>query len=287
MEISPFKRQGPLYYWLTGNTLRLFGNDTIACFFVALCLFLFSLSAISSGQITNEKRTKKNEVLILTYNVRNCHGLDDSTNYQRVADIIIRINPQIVAIQELDSATLRSNGMIALNELAVRTGMYSVYGATINYLGGKYGNGVLCKEKPVSWKSVPLPGREEKRSVLIVEFEDYIFCCTHFSLNAEDRLKSAEIINDLFQETSKHVFLAGDLNSLQDSYPVKNLEKKWLMLNNSVNYTIPSDYPRRCIDYIFALKNTNHSYKVEKTMVEKEPLASDHLPVWVLVKIKK
>ena len=259
----------------------------MACLFGSLCLFFFTISATSSGQITNEKRTKKNEILILTYNVRNCHGLDDSTNYQRVADIIIRINPQIVAIQELDSATLRSNGMVALNELAVRTGMYSAYGPTINYLGGKYGNGVLCKEKPLSWKSVPLPGREEKRSLLIVEFEDYIFCCTHFSLNAEDRLKSSEIINELFNESIKPVFLAGDLNSLPDSDPVKNIQKKWLMLNNSLNQTIPADYPRRCIDYIFALKNTKHSYKVEKTMVEKEPIASDHLPVWVLVNIKK
>jgi endonuclease/exonuclease/phosphatase family metal-dependent hydrolase len=286
MKRSAFNRRMQVNKWITLSKF-LSGIDFAIYWFIIICSSFFMFSANSSGQITNEKRTKKNEVLILSYNVRNCHGLDDSTNYQRVADIIRRINPQIVAIQELDSATLRSNGMVALNQLAVRTGMYSVYGPTINYLGGKYGNGILSKEKPVSRKSVPLPGREEKRSLLIVEFEDYIFCCTHFSLNAEDRLKSAEIINDLFQETSKHVFLAGDLNSLPDSDPVKNLEKKWLMLNNSVNYTIPSDYPRRCIDYIFALKNTNHSYKIEKTMVEKEPLASDHLPVWVLVNIKK
>ncbi len=253
----------------------------------SLLFLLFLLPVPTFCQKSKEIKLKKNDVIFMTYNVRNCHGLDDSTNYQRVADIIIRINPQIVALQELDSATLRSKGMVAINELATRTGMYSVYGPTINYLGGKYGNGILCKEKPVSWKSVPLPGREEKRSLLIVEFEDYIFCCTHFSLNAEDRLKSSEIINELFKDSSKLVFLAGDLNSLPDSDPVKNIQKKWLMLNNSVIYTIPSDYPRRCIDYIFALKNTNHSYKVEKTMAEKEPLASDHLPVWVLVNLKK
>lgn len=223
----------------------------------------------------------------MTYNVRNCHGVDDSTNYQRVADIIKRINPQIIAIQELDSATLRSKGMVALNELAVRTGMYAEYGPTIDYLGGKYGNGVLSKEKPLSRRLIPLPGREEKRAILIVEFEEYIFCCTHFSLNAEDRLKSAEIINDLFQETSKHVFLAGDLNTLPDSDVIKEIGKNWQMLNSPSIPTIPSDYPRRCIDYLFVLKNTTHSYTVVKTMVEKETVASDHLPVWVLLNIKK
>jgi endonuclease/exonuclease/phosphatase family metal-dependent hydrolase len=249
--------------------------------------FVLLLPVSSFCQKSKETKLKKNDVIFMTYNVRNCHGMDDSTNYQRVANIIKRINPQIVAIQELDSATARSNGLVALKELAERTGMFSVYGPTINYLGGKYGNGVLSKVKPVSWKSVPLPGREEKRSLLIVEFEDYIFCCTHFSLNAEDRLKSAEIINELFKVSSKHIFLAGDLNSLPDSDPVRNIQKRWFMLNNSLNYTIPSDYPRRCIDYIFVLKNTTHSYKVVKTMVEKETIASDHLPVWVLVNIKK
>lgn len=287
MEKYPYIRLFRRNRRLTRYTFRLSGSDTLACIFIFSYIFLFTFSVISSGQGTNEKRTKKNEVLIMTYNVRNCHGLDDSTNYQRVADIIKRINPQIIAIQELDSATLRSNGMVALNELAGRTGMYAEYGPTIDYLGGKYGNGILSKEKPVSKRLIPLPGREEKRAILIVEFEEYIFCCTHFSLNAEDRLKSAEIINALFQKSSKHIFLAGDLNTLPDSDVFKEIGKDWQMLNSSLNPTIPSDYPRRCIDYIFVLKNTNHSYKVVKTMVEKEPVASDHLPVWVLLNIKK
>jgi len=74
---------------------------------------------------------KKTEHIILTYNVRNCRGLDEKTDYQRVSEVITGINPGIVAIQELNSATLRSRGFVVLDELAIRTGMYPVYSPSI------------------------------------------------------------------------------------------------------------------------------------------------------------
>ena len=252
-------------------------------YFLILTISIGCLSA----QTKNERPKKNNEIVFLTYNVRNCFGVDNKVDYQRVAEIIKRINPQAVALQELDSATQRSGEVVVLDTLAALTKMYHVYGPSINYLGGKYGIGVLTKDKPLSWKTVSLPGREEKRSLLIVELEDYIFCCTHLSLNPDDRLRSVEIINDLFKESSKPIFLAGDLNSLPNSAEIQYLENKWLMLNNPKNPTIPSDYPRRCIDYIFAFKNKEFSFKTEKSIVENEQVASDHRPIWVMGKIKK
>jgi endonuclease/exonuclease/phosphatase family metal-dependent hydrolase len=213
--------------------------------------------------------------------------MDNITDYKRVSDIISRINPQVIAIQELDSATQRSNGAVVLNELADRTKMYPVYGASINYQGGKYGIGVLSKEKPIGHRSVKLPGREESRSILIVEFRKYIFCCTHFSLTAEDRLKSVEIINSLFKDSEKPVFLAGDLNATSDSKEIISLTDKWNILTDPAVPTIPSDNPRKCIDYILLLKNEALKFSVSGSTVGKEPLASDHLPVWVSITLKR
>ena len=253
-------------------------------------VFLFLFSALLPETSINgfeDKAGKKNEFTILAYNVRNCRGLDNLTDYQRVADIINRIDPRIVALQELDSATQRSNGVVVLNELARLTGMYPVYGASIPFQGGKYGVGILTKEKPLQWRSVPLPGREEKRSLLIVELKDVIICCTHFSLTEEDRMESAIIINDLFKDSVKPVLLAGDLNATPESEVIRKIEEKWTMLNDRNIPTFPADNPDRCIDYIFVLKGTDAGIRFVKSRVEHEPVASDHLPVWVKFKIIK
>lgn len=224
-------------------------------------------------------------IKILSYNVKNCTGMDGVVSYQRVADVIKRIDPEIVALQEIDSATQRSNGVVVLNELARLTGMYQTYGASIDYQGGKYGIGVLTKEKPLSWKVVPLPGREERRSLLIVELDSIVIGCTHFSLTEEDRLASAYIVSNAFKDYSKPVFLAGDLNSVPESAVIKNIENYWNILTNPSTPTSPSNNPRKCIDYILGLKVEGKSFLTKQTTVEQEPVASDHLPVWAIVQI--
>ena len=249
---------------------------------VISCFCLFPIPNTSCSRDTTENPEKENELIIMTYNVHQCVGVDNKKDYQRVANIIIRINPQVVGLQELDSATQRSNGIIVLNELANRTNRYHVYGPYFDFEGGKYGVGILSKEKPINWKSVPIPGRIENR-LLYVELKDFIFCCTHFSLTEEDRLKSVAILNELFKGFSKPVFFAGDLNSEPESETIKNIETKWTMLNNPADFTYPSDNPVKCIDDIFVLKDSIHIFKIEQSVVEKEPVASDHRPVWVKV----
>ena len=108
---------------------------------------------------------------ILTYNVRNCKGLDNLTDFQRIADVIIRSDADCVALQELDSATQRLNHAVVLNELALRTGMFPTYHGSISYQGGKYGIGILTRDKPLRTEALVLPGKEEARSLLIVEMK--------------------------------------------------------------------------------------------------------------------
>jgi endonuclease/exonuclease/phosphatase family metal-dependent hydrolase len=250
--------------------------------FTAIFILLITWSG-SNKRISPGIQTDAIQVRILSYNVRNCNGMDGVVDYARVADIIKRINPDVVALQELDSATVRSKGVVVLDELARLTGMYKTYGASIDYQGGKYGIGMLTKEKPVSWKRIPLPGSEEPRSLLIVEMEKIVVGCTHFSLTQEDRLASATIVSNAFKEYSKPVMLAGDLNAVPGSAVMNSIDAKWDFLTDISVPTVPSG---RCIDYIMGLKSENRTFVTKKTVVEQEHVASDHLPVWADVEIK-
>jgi endonuclease/exonuclease/phosphatase family metal-dependent hydrolase len=242
------------------------------------CLVNWSAVGLDgSSQPSGGKPTFK----IMSYNIRNGVGLDKITDYNRIASVIRRIDADVVALQELDSATARSKGVVVLNELAERTKLFATYSASIDFQGGKYGVGMLTREKPVSWKKLALPGREEKRSLLIVELKAYVICCTHFSLTAEDRLSSIELMEEATKGYSKPVFLAGDLNAEPGSEALIRLCTNWSLLSNPKELSFPADLPKRCIDYILVRNDQQKRVRLLETSVEKEPVASDHRPVWV------
>jgi len=222
-------------------------------------------------------------VRILTYNVRNCRGMDEKTDYDRIAATISAIRPQVVALQELDSVTLRSNGVDVLKVIAQKCGMKYSYGASISYQGGKYGIGILSKEAPLKTSFISLPGHEEKRGLLMAEFNDFIFFCSHFSLTEADRRLSVELINQKAEEFHKRVILAGDMNSSSNSETINSLSENWINLSGK-QPTFPSTCPKECIDYIWGINSCNNSYNIIKQEVVPDMLSSDHLPVFVDVK---
>ena len=147
---------------------------------------LFAIGYLLIGSCWSCQQTTK-EIRFMTYNIRNCRGMDDSTNYSRIAQIIRNENPDVIALQELDSVTKRSKKIDVLNELVRQTGLSGIYSAAIDYEGGKYGIGILSKEKPQKIYRKTLPGSEEKRTMLIAEFKHYVFINMHLSLTEQDR----------------------------------------------------------------------------------------------------
>jgi len=215
----------------------------------------------------------------MSYNVRNCRGLDDyhSINVTRIAGVISNQAPDVVALQELDRKAKRSMGRDVLQEIASSTGMTGTYGEAIPFQGGSYGVGVLSKTKPLRSYHLPLPGKEEPRTLLVCEFDTFVFFCTHLSLTAESRQISAEIIKREQAKFSKPVLLAGDFNAEPDSAVMQEFGKSWKRVSPLLP-TFPADKPDRIIDYIFVSGNT--AVQVPETHVVNEPVASDHRPVF-------
>ena len=167
---------------------------------------------------------------VMSYNIRNGNGMDKVRSYERIADVILKQAPDVVAVQEVDSMTKRSLQTYVLGEVAKYTRMYDFYGPAIDYSGGKYGIGILSKKKPLRIEKFAMPGREEKRALLLAEFEDYIFCCTHLSLREEDRMSSLRIIKDIARKQQKPFIVAGDMNAEPESDFVKEMKEDFIIL---------------------------------------------------------
>ncbi len=245
-------------------------------------LLLFSLPFFCQHKFEQEGNTHR----IMSYNIRNAKGLDNKTDIIRIASVIESVNPEVVALQELDSITRRCDSVDILKELADITRMHYTYAPAIDFDGGKYGIGILSAKKPLTSKKIALPGREEKRVLLICEFDKYVVFATHFSLNKEDRESSIGIINAEVVKYSKPVILTGDLNADVESAEINILKKNWKILNNVKTPTFPADEPKKTIDYIAGYTDEGHTYSVIQTRVVEEKVASDHRPVFADIRFK-
>ena len=220
---------------------------------------------------------------LLTYNIRNAKGMDNKVDYDRIAVVIRNAHADVIALQELDSATRRSNKEDVLKTLAGKTGLFGIYAAAISFQEGRYGVGILSKQKPLNHYTIPLPGKEEQRVLLVAEFEHCVIFCTHLSLTEADRLTSVAIINEQANKFTKTIYLLGDLNAEPNSNVLSALKEKWILLSGEGS-TFPSASPEKCIDYILVLNNKK--VKVLSKNVINEPMASDHRPVLVQVNQK-
>jgi endonuclease/exonuclease/phosphatase family metal-dependent hydrolase len=233
------------------------------------------------------------ELGVMSYNVHNAIGMDKITSYERIAKIISDSKVDVVAVQELDSVTTRSKGVDVLKAIAENCDMYPTFGGSIDFQGGKYGIGILSKEKPLSYYRVPLPCRSEPRSLLVAEFEDYYFCSTHLSLHAEDRLSSAKIIVEELSKLNKPALIAGDFNAQPEEESMLYLSKHMNIYKkgdsphaeNPSPYTFPANKPSTEIDYICSF-DPQQKIKLTSHYTKHAPVESDHAPIVAWIEIK-
>ena len=227
------------------------------------------------------------QLTLMSYNIRHCQGMDEKIDYGRTAGVIDHCHPDVVALQEVDSATRRSGGRYVLEELASRTAMKAIFAPAIHFDGGKYGVGILSREEPCAVSIYPLPGTEEPRVLLRADFRDYVVCCTHLSLTDADRWTSLRKIQEAVSDVKdKPVFVLGDLN--EDSTPAftKRLDKDFRILSDTVSKTFPADAPTETLDYVLQGRQFR-KVKVQVRGVAVEPVASDHRPIFLTCKWKK
>lgn len=221
---------------------------------------------------------EQQRVTVMTYNVKNAVGLDGRRDPQRIADAIRRSNADFVAIQEVDSMTQRSGNRYVLGDIAAEALMYPVFAPAIDFDGGKYGIGLLSRQRPISVRRIPLPGREEARILLVAEFKDHVMAVTHLSLTEADRMASLPIIRAEAARWEKPFVISGDWNDMPESAFVQEMQKSFKLLSSTKKGTFPADAPKDCIDYVAVSQAANDIVSLG-SYVFNEPVASDHRPV--------
>ncbi len=232
---------------------------------------------------------------ILSYNIHHAEGVDGKLDVPRIAQVILSVKPDLVALQEVDKNTTRTGKVNQDIELAHLTKMNSVFGSNITFQGGQYGNAILSKFPIIKNKNFLLPNVDsgEQRGLLrsqiqISNKENILFFSTHLDHRRSDteRLASAEAINQIISLDNKSpAILAGDFNDVPESPTLKELGKLWLRTNKKILKTIPASKPSRQIDYIFV--QPKERWKIIESQVLDEDIASDHRAIFSIIELIK
>lgn len=237
---------------------------------------------------------------VMTYNVHSCIGMDGKVAPRRIARIISRYNPDIVALQEVDVGRETSQHIDQAIVLAAELNMDMHYHPVRCIEEEQFGNAILSRypmrlidASPLSTNVSPLrsrmPAVGQARGALHVEIEfrgaKFTMINTHLGVTPEERRTQ---ITDLlgeprFSKDSKPIIVCGDFNATHKHYAyqqtLKQMKDVQLQIESRIpQKTFPSRYPTMRIDHMFV----DEKVVVENVFVPSNQMtkvASDHLPL--------
>lgn len=257
--------------------------------------FLIVMALVSHNVLAQKD---PNLIKILSYNIYHGENPNQSgkSNLDDIANLIIQVQPEVIALQEIDSMTVRTDTLFGtrvnlINELIKRTGYRGYFGKAMNYDEGAYGVGLLVKKgSGYKTQNLPSPAGGEPRVAAWVKAElkslkEFNFASTHFSHDSNiNRLAQLKELISYADTLSLPTFIAGDLNFDPESEEYKSIPTKWKdagMVAGDTTPTYAGETGKR-IDYIWY---DSEAFELVEYKVLNLP-HSDHFPVLVTLRIK-
>lgn len=259
-------------------------------------LIALKRSPVPAVRKTAAVRTIGDSIRIMTYNVHSCIGMDGRCSPERIARVIARYNPDVVALQELDVGRSRTLGMDQAHMIAHKLEMDFHFHPSLQLEEEQYGNAVLSRHPMRLVQAGALPalrlgGLFEPRGALwvsiTIDHHEIQLFNTHLGLTSRERLLQTEAL--LGAEWIGHpdcvppIILCGDVNAPPGSSEYRRLcgvlrDSQTALISHKPKNTWLGRYPLRRIDYIFVGANIAVR-SIAVPLTELTRVASDHVPL--------
>ncbi len=204
-------------------------------------------------------------------------------NFERIAEFIQSMEPDIVGLLEVDSGSFRSGRCSQPAEIAKALGHYHAYeskyaaGSFVRRLPvlSKQGNALLTSSEIKTVKRHYFSSGV-KRLVIELELKNLVILLLHLSVKFRHRQYQLWELFPLVTEIKKPVIVAGDFNVFRGAREVKLFLAATGLKNANVEGrpSYPSWAPRRQLDFIL------HSPEIKVTRFQIPRIKfSDHLPL--------
>jgi endonuclease/exonuclease/phosphatase family metal-dependent hydrolase len=233
---------------------------------------------------------------IVTYNAHSCVGVDGRLDVGRVAAVLAALEPDIVALQELDVGRARSRGVDQAYEIAQRLDMACHFNAAVQVEEERYGDAILTSYPERLVKAGRLPGlsaslRLEHRGALWIAVDidgtEVQVINTHLGLVPREQQRQAVALAGLDwlrrPECKSPAILLGDFNATGASVVYRTLtarmcDARKLSHKRRAGPTFPSRLPVLRIDHVF-VSNGIRVLDMDAPYSTATRVASDHLPL--------
>ena len=172
--------------------------------------FPFLILLACTGCATKSEATI--ELRVLSNNIKHGHGMDGKVDISRAADLINRLKPDLVVLQEIDNGAERSGRQDQMAVLSDLTGLHARFGPFMPYQGGHYGIGLMSRFPILESKNHVLPEGAEPRSALearvqLPNAEELLLCSVHLYRSLEERLAQARALVTLSESLETPMIL--------------------------------------------------------------------------------
>jgi endonuclease/exonuclease/phosphatase family metal-dependent hydrolase len=252
--------------------------------------FLFALSfTLADAQ----------QISVISYNIY--HGESPiepgKPTLDSIADYLIRLQPDAIALQEVDSMTLRSANSYGekvdlISKLSQETGYRGYFGRSMEFDEGAYGNGILNK-KSKGYHTLPLPNPAggEPRAVVWSQLElntlsEIYIGNTHLDHEFEEnRIAQIDSLISYADSLPLPAFIVGDFNFEEGSEAYRRIPAHWKDAGKEAENNEPT-YPGpdgKRIDYLFY--DSTYFQLVSYEVIQLP--YSDHYAIWVTLDLIK
>jgi endonuclease/exonuclease/phosphatase family metal-dependent hydrolase len=227
-------------------------------------------------------------IRVVSYNVHGCIGADGLFEPERVAEILLALEADFVALQEVED---RAFGGTTVSEfLADRLGMTAHYGSTLNRGDAPYGNLMLARHPAVEVRShdISVHGGEPRGALearFVLGDVRLQLIATHLGLRSAERADQArKLLQIVDNDRADIVVLAGDINEWRPrTFPLKALAGGFEF--HSRARTFPARSPILALDRIYVSPGAVVTrVRAESTRAARR--ASDHLPLVCDIEVK-
>lgn len=229
---------------------------------------------------------------LITYNIhKGIGGVDRRYDLQRIVDTLVRYDPDVVFLQEVDDGVPRSrhDRQVELLGEALELPHYA-YQRNVSLTRGYYGNAILSRYPLHDPADIELTVRYKKRrraliaSCIVRESHQrtvHLINC-HLGLAGFERvLQVKKILNGealRYLHSDTPVIIGGDFNDVWGTLGKRLFEPAGFEPANKAALTFPAVMPMRSLDKIFyrGALTFEHCFPGRSNVARE---ASDHLPV--------